>query len=68
MTALLMASVKASLQRSSRWIPSRCRPAAGDLLAAFTDGITESENAHEEQFGEGRLIDLLLESPGETSR
>jgi len=34
----------------------------GDLLAAFTDGITESENAHEEQFGEGRLIDLLLEN------
>jgi phosphoserine phosphatase RsbU/P len=31
----------------------------GDLLAAFTDGITESENAREEQFGEERLIDLL---------
>jgi sigma-B regulation protein RsbU (phosphoserine phosphatase) len=34
----------------------------GDLLAAFTDGITESENAHEEQFGEERLIELLLEN------
>jgi sigma-B regulation protein RsbU (phosphoserine phosphatase) len=34
----------------------------GDPLAAFTDGITESENAQEEQFGEGRLIDLLLEN------
>jgi len=32
---------------------------SGDLLAAFTDGITESENAQEEQFGEDRLIDLL---------
>jgi len=31
----------------------------GDLLAAFTDGITESENAQEEQFGEDRLIELL---------
>lgn len=31
----------------------------GDLLAAFTDGITESENDREEQFGEDRLIDLL---------
>jgi sigma-B regulation protein RsbU (phosphoserine phosphatase) len=31
----------------------------GDLLAAFTDGITESENAQEEQFGEQRLIELL---------
>jgi sigma-B regulation protein RsbU (phosphoserine phosphatase) len=32
---------------------------SGDLLAAFTDGITESENAQEEQFGEDRLIELL---------
>jgi sigma-B regulation protein RsbU (phosphoserine phosphatase) len=32
---------------------------SGDLLAAFTDGITESENAQEEQFGEERLIELL---------
>ena len=31
----------------------------GDLLAAFTDGITESENVREEQFGEERLIELL---------
>jgi sigma-B regulation protein RsbU (phosphoserine phosphatase) len=31
----------------------------GDLLAAFTDGITGSENAQEEQFGEERLIELL---------
>jgi sigma-B regulation protein RsbU (phosphoserine phosphatase) len=31
----------------------------GDLLAAFTDGITESEDASEEQFGEDRLIELL---------
>jgi sigma-B regulation protein RsbU (phosphoserine phosphatase) len=34
----------------------------GDLLAAFTDGITESENAQEEQFGEDRLIELLRKS------
>src|SRR5262245_6883372 len=32
---------------------------AGDLLVAFTDGITESENAKEEQFGEARLIELV---------
>lgn len=34
----------------------------GDLLAAFTDGITESENAQEEQFGEDRLAKLLIEN------
>ena len=36
----------------------------GDLLAAFTDGITESENANEEQFGEERLIELLSRNTG----
>jgi phosphoserine phosphatase RsbU/P len=33
----------------------------GDLLALFTDGITEAEDATGEQFGDGRLADLLLE-------
>jgi len=33
---------------------------AGDLLTAFTDGITESENAKGEQFGEERLTELLI--------
>lgn len=32
---------------------------AGDLLAAFTDGITEPENPYGEEFGEERLWDLL---------
>jgi len=32
----------------------------GDLLATFTDGITDSENAQEEQFGEERLTELLI--------
>ena len=31
----------------------------GDLLAVFTDGITESEDASEEQYGDDRLIELL---------
>src|SRR5262245_7451873 len=34
----------------------------GDLLVAFTDGITESENAAGEQFGEDRLAQLLVEN------
>jgi sigma-B regulation protein RsbU (phosphoserine phosphatase) len=33
---------------------------SGDLLTAYTDGITESENDRGEQFGEERLTDLLL--------
>lgn len=31
----------------------------GDLLAAFTDGITEPENAYGEEYGEDRLWELL---------
>ena len=33
----------------------------GDLVAAFTDGITESENEQAEEFGEKRLAALLVE-------
>jgi len=33
---------------------------AGDLLVAFTDGITEPENEYGEEFGEKRLADLLI--------
>ncbi|HEV2233452.1 MAG TPA: SpoIIE family protein phosphatase [Terriglobia bacterium] len=30
----------------------------GDVLLAFTDGITEPENSYGEEFGEGRLFDV----------
>ncbi len=32
---------------------------SGDLLVCYTDGITEPENAFEEEFGEKRLVDLV---------
>jgi serine phosphatase RsbU (regulator of sigma subunit) len=32
---------------------------AGDILAIYTDGITEAFNDADEEFGEARLIDLL---------
>jgi len=34
----------------------------GDVFAAFTDGVTEPEDAHEEQFGAERLIELLVQN------
>jgi sigma-B regulation protein RsbU (phosphoserine phosphatase) len=36
----------------------------GDVFAAFTDGVTEPEDAHEEQFGAERLIELLVQNSG----
>ena len=32
---------------------------AGDLLAIYTDGITEAFDAHDNEFGEGRLVEAL---------
>jgi sigma-B regulation protein RsbU (phosphoserine phosphatase) len=32
---------------------------SGDLLVAFTDGVTEAQNPREEEFGEERLKELL---------
>jgi len=36
----------------------------GDLLLAFTDGITEPENAFEEEFGEERLLEVVRRAMG----
>jgi len=34
----------------------------GDLLAVYTDGVTEALNPAGEEFGEGRLRSILVES------
>jgi serine phosphatase RsbU (regulator of sigma subunit) len=31
----------------------------GDVLALYTDGITEASNGRDEEFGEGRLVESL---------
>jgi len=35
---------------------------AGDLLLAFTDGMTEPENSYGEEFGEERLVEVVREA------
>ena len=39
----------------------------GDLLAIYSDGVTEAENADDEEYGEERLAKLLEESRGKPS-
>jgi len=41
-----------------------CRLRAGDTLALYTDGITESYDAEQEEFGEQRLIEALRRNCG----
>jgi serine phosphatase RsbU (regulator of sigma subunit) len=43
---------------------AECGLAAGDTLALYTDGITESLNGTGEEFGEERLIDALRRHHG----
>jgi serine phosphatase RsbU (regulator of sigma subunit) len=38
---------------------AECQLAPGDLLILYTDGVTESFNARDEEFGEARLLDTL---------
>ena len=38
---------------------SRIELLPGDLLACYTDGITEPENEYGEMFGDERLIELI---------
>lgn len=42
-----------------RYRSDQHRLAPGDLLALFTDGVIETPDASEEEFGEARLIELL---------
>ena len=34
---------------------------AGSLLVAYTDGVTEARDGRDEEFGESRLMDLIIE-------
>jgi serine phosphatase RsbU (regulator of sigma subunit) len=40
---------------------------SGDILAIYTDGVTEAASADEEEFGEERLISLLRANSAPTA-
>jgi len=45
-----------------------CRLEAGDLLVIYSDGVTEAVDQAEEEFGEGRLEEILRESHNHPAR
>jgi sigma-B regulation protein RsbU (phosphoserine phosphatase) len=56
----------------SRFSQGKIRLDPGDLLLAFTDGITEPQNSFEEEFGEHRVVETVLragmDSPDDLTR
>jgi sigma-B regulation protein RsbU (phosphoserine phosphatase) len=38
---------------------------SGDVLLAYSDGLTEAENPREEMFGEDRVKDILKREAGQ---
>jgi sigma-B regulation protein RsbU (phosphoserine phosphatase) len=45
------------LMRGGEWEPGQVKLEAGDLLVAFTDGISEAMNQADDEWGEERLIE-----------
>jgi sigma-B regulation protein RsbU (phosphoserine phosphatase) len=46
------------LMRAGEWVADRVKLETGDLLVAYTDGISESMNHADEEWGEDRLAEL----------
>ena len=53
---------------SPQYFEGGARLRAGDLLALYTDGIVESSNAHDEEFGDGRLTQTMHEARSESAQ
>jgi sigma-B regulation protein RsbU (phosphoserine phosphatase) len=47
------------LMREGDWEPGQVRLERGDLLVAFTDGISEAMNHADDEWGEERLIEAV---------
>jgi sigma-B regulation protein RsbU (phosphoserine phosphatase) len=59
-TELEVTGTVVGLFPASKYEEQRVTLASGDLMVAFTDGITEPENVYGEEFGTERLADTVL--------
>jgi serine phosphatase RsbU (regulator of sigma subunit) len=59
--------IPVGLFKESQFCSSELQLETGDVLVAYTDGITETENSLGELWGQKRLEDLLRSCPGATS-
>jgi sigma-B regulation protein RsbU (phosphoserine phosphatase) len=59
-TRLEVSGMVVGIFPESEYEENDVRMESGDLLVAFTDGVTEAENERGQEFGDDRLLDLLL--------
>jgi serine phosphatase RsbU (regulator of sigma subunit) len=52
--------------RDAAWESAEASVEAGDRLLAYTDGVTEAQNASDEMFGESRLLEVAKSHASET--
>jgi sigma-B regulation protein RsbU (phosphoserine phosphatase) len=62
-----MGGTPIGLLEEAEFIPGKFHLEAGDLVVAYTDGITESDDASGEMWGQARLEKLLCNCRGKTS-
>jgi sigma-B regulation protein RsbU (phosphoserine phosphatase) len=60
-TRLEISGMVVGMFPESEYDESDVRMESGDLLVAFTDGVTEAENERGQKFGDDRLLDLLVD-------
>jgi phosphoserine phosphatase RsbU/P len=56
------------LMRSGSWVQNRVKLETGDLLVAFTDGISEAMNHTDDEWGEERLIETARAMRGSPAK
>jgi sigma-B regulation protein RsbU (phosphoserine phosphatase) len=63
-----IAQLPLGVDRNTRYQQAAVSLQPGDALVLYTDGITEAMNAHDELYGDRRLLAQLTAQPGEVRR